>query len=67
MLYESMIFELAHERVLRLDDQFELIGSSLVIDKPTVTREYESRVTGVNDDGESGDCVIKWKNDNKKK
>ena len=64
-LYESMPFELAHECVLRLDDEFELIGSSFPNDDPTVTGECELRVTGVNHDGNSGDCVIKWKNDNK--
>ena len=54
-----MIFELAHEHVLRLDDEFELIGSSVANNETTVKGEYELRVTGVNDDGESGNYVIK--------
>ena len=49
-----------HEHVLRLDDEFELIGSSVANNETTVKGEYELRVAGVNDDGEGGICVIKW-------
>ena len=63
-----MIFELAHERVISIDRQFELIGS---VQQDTREEEYRLRgkyvftVKNINTDGESGESEMKWKSHNK--
>ena len=63
-----MIFELAHERVISIDRQYELIGSVIedaTEEEYTLRGKYEFTVKSVNTDGESGECEMKWKSYNK--
>ena len=67
-IYKTMIFELAHEQVISIDRQYELIGSvteDTRKEKYTLGGKYEFKVKSVNTDGESEECEIKWKSHNK--
>ena len=69
-VYESMVFELAHERVIGIDSEYELTRSLFDIttaEEPPLRGQYELTVTSVNTDGESGVCKMTLKNSNKTK
>ena len=76
-IYESMIFEIAKEKVRQADEEYEIIGSSLDVQAGGSSEEegencalfgrYELQVTHVNDDGETGESIMKWSSDKKNK
>ena len=69
-VYESMILEIANEKVTEQDNEYGLVGFTLDEDNDfehfSFFGNYKLSITDVNGDGESGVSTIKWNNEHKK-
>ena len=73
-LYECMIFEIADEKVVKQDNDYEIVPTCVneefdgeeeqTIGCHDFVVRYILNMNSINNDGESGDSIVKWGHDN---